>query len=252
MRASVATINILVGTVYLALGVLIVVDLKLGWRLFGFSRFGGGLAAVAFTCGAHHLAHGHHVAFEGHDAGTLDLVSVVVGLPFGLIWLGLRLEALAGGVGDRIIRGDRGWILTMPTAAAVYLTALVAAGVVVARVPLQFPVASTPHVLLVLVYIRIGWMLLRTQLLFYTESGGWSLSGCTMAAIFLTCAVMHGVLVFYGVAGRQVLDGHEFVIGLLGVPAGLYFLSVVRNLVRDEISDWNIVPERDLDASQPA
>lgn len=247
-----ATINIVVGAVYLALGVLIVVDLNRGWHLFGFSRFGGGLAAVAFTCGAHHLAHGQHVAFEGHDAGALDLASVAVGLPFGLTWLWLRLEALAGGVGDRIVRGSPGWVLALPTAAAVYLTALVAAGIVVARGPLGLPLASVPQLLLVLVYARIGWMLLRTQLLFHTESGGWSLSGCTMAAIFFTCAVMHGVLLLYGVAGRQVLDGHESVIALLGVPAGLYFLSVVRNLVREEISDWNVVPDREHDASQSA
>ena len=252
MRASVATINMVVGSVYVALGVLIVVDLKLGWHLFGFSRFGGGLAAVAFTCGAHHLAHGQHVAFEGHDAGALDLVSVLVGLPFGLTWLLLRLEALAGGVGDRIILGNPRWLLAMPTAAAVYITALVSAGVIVGRGPLAIPLALTPHLLLVVIYARISWMLLRTQLLFHTESAGWSLSGCAMAGIFFTCSVMHAVLVLYGVAGRDVLDGHEFLIAVLGVPAGLYFLSVVRNLVKDEISDWNVVPEREPNASQPA
>ena len=251
MRASVAIINILVGSVYVSLGVLILVDLKLGWHLFGFSRFGGGLAAVAFTCGAHHLAHGHHVAFESHDAGALDLVSVLVGLPFGLTWLWLRLEALAGGVGDRIIRGNPVWVLAMPTVAAVYVTALVAAGAVVAQGPLEFPVALTPHLVLLFVYVRIAWMLLRTQLLFHSESAGWSLSGCTISALFFTCALMHAVLVLYGVAGRQVLDGHEFVIAILGVPAGVYFLSVVRNLVNDEISDWNVVADREPDASQP-
>ena len=252
MRASVATINIVVGVVYMALGVLILVDLKLGWHLFGFSRFGGGLAAVALTCGAHHMAHGQHVAFEGHDGGALDLVSVLVGLPFGLTWLWLRLEAMAGGVGDRIVRGSPPWVRAIPTVAAVYITALVAAGVVVARGPLELPVAMLPHVLLMLVYLRIGWMLLRTQLLFYSESGGWSLSGCTMSALFFTCSTMHAVLVLYGVAGRQVLDGHEFVISILGVPAGLYFLSVVRNLVREEISDWNVVPDPEPHESQPA
>lgn len=252
MSASVATINIVVGLVYVALGVLIVVDLKLGWHLFGFSRFGGGLAAVAFTCGAHHLAHGHHVAFEGHYGGALDLVSVVVGLPFGLTWLWLRLEAFAGGVGDRIIRGSPWWVLALPTLAAVYITALAAAGIVVARGPVEFSIALVPHVLLTSIYLRIGWMLLRTQLLFHSESGGWSLSGCTMSALFFTCSVMHAVLVLYGVAGRRVLDGHEFLIAVLGVPAGLYFLSVVRNLVREEISDWNVVPDREPHETQPA
>jgi hypothetical protein len=248
----VAVINILLGTVYVTLGLLIVVDLKLGWHVFGFSRFGGGLAAVAFTCGAHHLAHGHHVVFEGHDAGALDLVSVVVGLPFALTWLSLRLEALAGGVGDRIVRGSPAWVLAAPTVAAAYLTALAAAGVILLRGHRALPLALLPQVLLVVVYVRVGWMLLRTQLLFHDESAGWSVSGCAMAGIFFTCAVMHAVLVLYGVAGRQVLDGHEFVIACLGVPAGVYFLSVVRGLVRDEISDWNVVPDLEPDASRPA
>ncbi len=250
MRASVAVINLVVGAVYGSLGMLIVVDLKLGWHLFGFSRFGGGLAAVAFTCGAHHLVQGQHVAFEGHDPGALDLVSVLVGLPFGLTWLWLRLEALAGGVGDRIIRGNPGWLLAMPTVAAVYVTALVAAAIVVLQGPVGFPAALVVQVLLVLVYARIGSMLLRTQLVLRSESGGWSLSGCTMSALFLTCSVMHAVLVLYGVDGRQVTDAHELVVAFLGVPAGLYFLSVVRNLVREEISDWNVVVDADPDPSQ--
>ena len=252
MRASVAVINMAVGAVYVSLGCLILLDLKQGWHLFGFSRFGAGLAAVAFTCGVHHFVHGQHVAFHGHDAGALDLLSVLVGLPVGLTWLFLRLEALAGGRGERMIIGTPGWLLAVPTVAGMYLTALAAAAIALVRQPVEVDPAVLPHVALVGIYLTIGWMLMRTQLLFHRQYSGWSLSGCCLAGIFLTCSVMHAVLVLYSLAGRAVVDVHGFWVSVSGVPAGLYFLSVVRGLVRAEVSDWNVETEEDLGVGRAA
>lgn len=74
-------------------------------RTMGFSHAGAAWIAMAFTCGPHHWVHGLHVAFEGRTGGPLDLVAVVVGLPAGVIWFLLRIEAFRGGRGDRLLKG---------------------------------------------------------------------------------------------------------------------------------------------------
>ena len=252
MRTAVATSNIVLGTAYLGVGFLILLDLKQGWHVFGFSRFGAGLAAVAFTCGAHHFVHGEHVAFRGQDAGRVDLLTVLVGLPFAATWLWLRLEALTGRPGERFIPGTPPWVLALPNLAGVYVTVLVVAGFHVVHRSATFQVALLPHVALVGVYLTIGWLLLRTQFVFHRESGGWSLSGCSFCGIFFTCAVMHAAIVLSGIGGREVVDVHGFLIALLGVPAGIYFLRVVRELVRAEASDWNVEAEEELSARRAA
>ena len=74
----------------------------------GFSHFGAAWIAMAFTCGPHHWVHGVHLGFEGRAAGVLDFVAVLVGVPAGVIWFLLRVEAFRGGRGDRFIRGTPG------------------------------------------------------------------------------------------------------------------------------------------------
>ncbi len=44
-----------------------------------------------------------------------------------------------------------------------------------------------------------------------------------------------------------MVDVHEFSVTLLGVCAGVYFLSVVRGLVREKRSDWNVVLDQPID-----
>jgi hypothetical protein len=73
--------------------------------------------------------------------------------------------------------------------------------------------------------------------------GGWSVSGLCLSAIFPTCALTHGVWAVYAVAGRYAQDGHGLVIDWLSVPAGIYFLAVVRSLYRDSLRDWNDGPD---------
>jgi hypothetical protein len=46
----------------------------------------------------------------------------------------------------------------------------------------------------------------------------------------------------YAVAGRYQQDGHGLVIDWLSVPAGIYFLAVVRGLYRESLRDWNDGP----------
>ena len=101
----------------------------------------------------------------------------------------------------------------------------------------------TANVFLVAIYMAIGWFVLRTQLANRPPMGGWSVSGLCLAVIFPTCALMHGVWAAYAFTGHYHHDLHGLVIDWLSVPAGLFFLWVVRGLYRDALSDWNNGPD---------
>jgi hypothetical protein len=214
------------------------------WRSFGFSHFGAAWIAMAFTCGPHHLVHGIHVGLEGRAGGPLDLFAAVVGLPVALVWLALRIEAFRGGRGDRFILGQPGWLRAVPTLALVYLGAVTAASVSLATAGALTSAASiVSNVLLVGVYMNIGWFIVRTQLRNHPLIGGWSVSGLCLSAIFPTCALMHGVWAAYALAGTYHHDIHGGLIDWLSVPAAVYFLWVVRRLYRDSLRDWNHGPD---------
>ncbi len=122
MRAAIALAHLLLGAAYVSIGALIILDMKRGWSIRGFSRFGTGLAAIAFTCGPHHLVHGIHVGFEGRVGEPLDLITVLVGLPFAATFYVLRVEAFFGGRGDRFVAPA--WVMALPSAAGAYVAGL--------------------------------------------------------------------------------------------------------------------------------
>lgn len=241
MSWSVAVVNLVLGLAYAGIGILTVIEMKRDWPTLGFTHFGAAFAGLAFTCGAHHLAHGFHVGFEGRAGGPLDLVTVTAGLPGGAIWLVLRVEAFAGGRGDRYIPGTPGWLAAAPTAAAVYVTALVAAVVGVPGLTLRLSTIASANAALVLIYLAIAWFLVCTQLRNRRPMRGWSLSGLLLSSLFSTCAVMHAVLAVYYLSGTYEADVHGYITASLSIPAGLYFLWVVRGLYRDSLRDWNRV-----------
>jgi hypothetical protein len=170
---------------------------------------------------------------------VLDLVAVLVGLPFGVAWLLLRIEAIRGGRGDRFIAGTPGWMYAAPALAGAYVTALIAGSLVSGPKHFDVPSIMVPNLLLVGLYVTIGYFLLRTQLRNRPRAGGWSVSGCSLAVVFPTCALMHGVWVLYAATGLYHFDIHGFVIDWLAVPAAMYFLWVVRSLYRGMLRDWN-------------
>lgn len=241
MTAAVALTNLVLGLAYMGYGVMVAIEMKRDWRTLGFTHFGVAWLFMAFTCGPHHLAHAIHVGLEGRSAGPLDLYTVLVGLPVGVIWLALRVEAFAGGRGDRFIPGTPVWIAAVPTAAAVYLTVLVAAVLAVPGLAFDMSVTALTNIALVVIYMAIGWFLVCTQLRNRGPMRGWSLSGLTLSAVFPTCALMHGVWAVYDLSGRYEADVHGAVIDMISVPAGLYFLWVVRGLYLDSRRDWNRV-----------
>jgi len=240
---AVALVNLALGTAYTGYGVMTAIEMKRDWRTHGFTHFGVAWLLMAFTCGPHHLAHGVHILFEGRQGGALDLLSVVVGLPCGVTWLALRVEAFAGGRGDRFVAGTPVWLRAVPPLAALYGVVLLVSSAAIGGGGFHPTSLIVPNLFLVVIYMAICWFVLRTQLANRPQLGGWSLSGLSLAVIFSTCALMHGVWAVYNATGTYAYDIHGLVIDWLSVPAGLYFLSVVRALYRDSLHDWNAVAE---------
>src|SRR4051812_50014885 len=104
MAAGVALVNLIIGLVYTSYGIITVRELVKGRRTVGLSHFGVAWAAMAFTCGPHHLAHAAHVA-AGQTPTGLEFAAIVIGVPAGVPWVFLRLEAIRGGPGGRAIQG---------------------------------------------------------------------------------------------------------------------------------------------------
>lgn len=244
MTYAVGMSNLILGTVYMSYGLMTLVDLKRGWQTRGFSHFGAAWVAMAFTCGPHHLEHGLHVLLSPRTAGPLDLAAVLVGAPAGVIWFLLRVEALAGGRGDRFISGTPRWLVVMPYVAALYVAMAIAGGAVVLSHGSRFTPRMTPNVLLLAVYCLIGYYLLRTQIANRPDAGGWSVSGLSLGVVFPTCGLMHIFFVAYAAEGRYDVDWHGLLIDWLAVPAAIYFVWVVRALYLGTLNDWNERPQR--------
>lgn len=239
MTAAVATLNIVLGLVYFQYGTMTAIELRRNRREMGLSRFGIAWILMAFTCGPHHLVHGIHVALEGRTAGGLDLIATLIAFPAGVTWFLLRVEAFRGGRGDRFVAGSPLWVLALPTLLAIYVTAIVMTIAGSGSLGGDALAMAVPNLLLVVIYGFVGFYVARTQIHNRRPLGGWSLSGLSLATIFPTCAMMHGVFAFYALSGVYATDTHHLVVGWLSVPAGLYFLYVVRSLYRGSATDWN-------------
>jgi hypothetical protein len=256
VTAACAALNIVLGLVYTSYGTMTAVEMLRNRRVMGFSHFGMAWIAMAFTCGPHHFVHGIHLAFEGRDAGFLDILVVAIGFPAGVIWFSLRLEAFIGGRGDRAIAGTPLWVALLPTIAGVYVTALAAALLDLGAQSITLTAEVWANIALVLLYTAVGYYCGRTQLANHRAMGGWSLSGLALTVVFPTCAMMHGVYAYYEATGFYDADVHNHWVDLLAVPAAIYFLWVVRALARGAFHDWNGAPARaragGVGAPQPA
>jgi hypothetical protein len=248
MTLAVALANLVLGIAYSGYGVMTALEMQREYRTFGYSLFGTAWLFMAFTCGPHHLFHATHLLFEGRRGGGLDLFAVAIGLPFGVVWLWLRIEAFRGGRGDRFIPGTPQWMRWAPLVAIAYVAVLLigVTTVVADGAPAggaRPGTAVIANIALVFIYMAIGWFVLRTQLANRPAMGGWSVSGLCLAVIFPTCALMHGVWATYALTGHYHHDWHGTLIDWFAVPAGLFFLWVVRGLYRDALSDWNSGPD---------
>jgi hypothetical protein len=239
MQLAVALVNLVIGLVYTSYGIITVRELAKGWRTVGPSHFGLAWTAMAFTCGPHHLAHAVHVGLSQSPCG-LELATVIVGVPAGVTWFLLRVEAIRGGPGDRPIAGDPLWVRALPIISVAYIVAFVAAAVAELVPSASFSPRLMPNIVLSVLYLLIGYFLLRTQLSTRAEKGGWSLSGIALTIVFPTCALMHLAFLVDVVHGRYTADVYSLVIDWLAVPAAAYFLWVVRRLYLGTLPDWNL------------
>jgi hypothetical protein len=244
LTVACAVLNIILGLVYTSYGTMTAVEMWRNRRTMGFSHFGMAWIAMAFTCGPHHFVHGVHMAFEGRQAGFLDVLVVAIGFPAGLIWFTLRVEAFMGGRGDRHISGTPLWVAALPTLAGVYLTALVAALLDLGGQNLTLNAEVWANVALVVLYVGVGYYCARTQIANHRAMGGWSLSGLALTVVFPTCAMMHGVYAYYSATGFYDPNVGNHWVDLFAVPAAIYFLWVVRALSRGAFHDWNGAPGR--------
>jgi hypothetical protein len=250
--------NLLIGLAYTGLGLLSAWETVSLHRYRGWSRFGIGFSLMAASCGPHHLVHGWHVLQGGASSGPI-LAVTLLGLPAGLIFVGLRAETALGGRGDRPFDASRYRAVALAVTFAVAVGGLV--GWTLARPPSSFPsqvlctalglsasagapevrlnssaVTSAANLFVVVTYGMVGCYLADYQVRRYAAEGAWSLSGVSLSGVFFTCALMH---LIYATTEHH---GATLPFDLLGIPASVYFLWIVKRVHSDSVVDWNRRP----------
>lgn len=248
--------NLLIGSAYSGLGLLSLWEALSQYRLRGLSRFGLGFTLMAASCGPHHLVHGWCV-LQGGVVTTPMLVITLLGLPAGVIFSLLRLEAMLGGRGDRTLLAAPHALVALATACIATVGVLATQALATRPLPdaamctvLGLQVAtsvragaefSSPlfmtNLCAATAYLLVGWYLAVTQVRRYVAQQQWSLSGLALTFVFPTCAFMH-------IIHALSLGAHSATLpfDLLGVPASMYFLWVVKRVHRDSVVDWNRRP----------
>lgn len=249
--------NLLIGLAYTGLGLLSAWETLSLHRFRGWSRFGIGFSLMAASCGPHHLVHGWYALQSGGSTWPM-LAVTLIGFPAGLTFVGLRLESALGGRGDRPFGSSQYWAISL--VAAFVVAAGVLTGWTLARPAAAFPAeamcttlglarAAVPgagpevtsitvfaNLFVVGTYGMVGWYLADSQVRRYVAEGAWSLSGVSLSAVFFSCALMH---LIYSTAERHCAT---LPFDLLGVPASIYFLWIVRRVYSDSVVDWNRRP----------
>jgi hypothetical protein len=85
-------------------------------------------------------------------------------------------------------------------------------------------------------YGMVGVYLADHQMRRYLSVGAWSLSGAALTGVFFTCSLMH--IIDATTHDNPVM----LVFDLIGIPASIYFLRVVRQVHTDAVLDWNRRP----------
>lgn len=250
--------NLAIGLAYAGLGILSAWEAIELHRYRGWSRFGLGFSMMAASCGPHHIVHGWHV-LQGGSVSVPMLAATLIGLPAGLVFVLLRLETMWGGQGDRLIGASAdlaailvgtfaitaGWLgasaFGRSEAGFVFQALCISPGLE-AGVPDQEAWSSIvalsflANVFVTVTYGMVGWYLADHQVRRHIASGGWSLSGVALTGVFFTCALMHLM------AASSRGNGLMLLFDVIGIPASVYFLWVVRKVHNDSLIDWNRRP----------
>lgn len=257
MATLIGISNLMIGTAYVVLGLLSAWEAIRQRKSRGLSRFGLGFSLMAASCGPHHLVHGWCVLQGGAVSAPMMAVAVL-GLPAGLIFCWLRAEAMWGGRGDRTVMltspvlgaaavvllvgvgSLAGWAMAVPPDPALILCTALGLRSVTPTADTGFSVTSPillTNLWVSVAYSIVGWYLIKTQIRRYVVNHAWSLSGLSLSSVFPTCAAMHLIVAFTSSAHSATLP-----FDLLGVPASVYFLWVVKQLHSDSMIDWNRRP----------
>lgn len=249
--------NLAIGLAYAGLGLLSVWETVTLHRYRGWSRFGIGFALMAASCGPHHLVHGWQI-LQGESVSWQMLAVTLIGLPGGLTFVLLRFETMWGGQGERLLTlsPDRAamlggafaivagalaaGVLAQPGAEALWRFVCTSAGLATgATTEAGIDFASLTFVtnmFVTVTYGMVGWYLADCQVRRYLANGVWSLSGVALTGVFFTCAQMHLI-------DATTRDGGLMLFfDLLGIPASVYFLWVVKLVHNDSVTDWNRRP----------
>jgi hypothetical protein len=255
MTLVVAFSNLALGLAYAGLGFLSAWEAIILHRYRGWSRFGLGFSLMAASCGPHHLAHAWHL-LHGENVAWPMFAASLIGLPAGLIFLWLRIEAMCGGRGER-------WLSASPDRAVLFVSVFGIVGGALAACAyaqvganlLSSPLCGSAglgqssgpiieftsfrllaNVFVAGTYGMVGWYLGDHQVRRYLTSGNWSLSGVALAGVFFTCAQMHLI--------DATANGGDLMLfsDLIGIPASVYFLWVVKQVHNDSVMDWNRRP----------
>jgi hypothetical protein len=256
--------NLLVGVAYVSLGLLSAWEVASQYRYRGVSRFGLGFSLMAASCGPHHLAHGWCV-LQGGYVSTPMLIVTLTGLPAGVVFCCLRAEAMLQGRGDRTLKINgpvmagaaiasllavgllAGWVMALPFVpyAVVCSTQSIQSWFIASFANLDaFSLVMFSNLWVTFTYSMVGWYLAEVQIRRYLSTRSWSLSGLALTAVFPSCAAMHLILALTRSSEVSTLP-----FDLIGVPASIYFLWVVKQLHTDSVIDWNHRPLAGLAAS---
>lgn len=250
--------TIAIGLAYMGLGLLSAWETISLHNYRGWSRFGIGFSMMAASCGPHHLVHGLHLLRGDYVSWPMFAVTLI-GLPAGLVFILLRTETMWGGQGDRLIATSlrssvllagafsiaAGWLGASAFAQLGAVDPLqvicTSAGLVTRDTTAGFgremaALTFLANTFVTVTYGMVGWYLADHQVRCQLTRGAWSLSGVALTGVFFTCALMH--LIDATTAG----DGSMLVFDLIGVPASVYFLWVVKQVHNDFVSDWNRRP----------
>jgi hypothetical protein len=258
MSVVIGISNIAIGVAYVGLGLLAV------WETFslhsyrGWSRFGIGFALMAASCGPHHLVHGWHV-LQGESISWPMLAVTLIGLPAGLTFVWLRLETMWGGRGERLLSVSPQRAVLVAGGLTIVAGGLAASAFAQPDANLPFQVLCTSaglvtrgsttatgvdfasvtflaNLFVTITYGTVGWYLADHQVRRHLTTGAWSLSGVALTGVFFTCAQIHLI------DATSHGSGLMLVFDLIGIPASIYFLWVVKQVHSDSVLDWNRRP----------
>jgi hypothetical protein len=248
--------SLMIGLAYAGLGSLSAWETISLHRYRGWSRFGIGFSLMAASCGPHHLVHGWHV-LQGEPISYPMFAATLIGLPAGLVFVLLRFETVLGGQGDRwvavsahramllvgaftLVAGAlAAWTFAQPGADFAFQFLCTSAGLVDRSTGGGIDCGSVTflaNMFVVIAYGMVGCYLADRQVRSYLTNGGWSLSGAALTGVFFTCAQMH----FIDATTRG--SGSLLFFDLIGIPASIYFLWVVKQVHNDSVMDWNRRP----------